>query len=315
MKFESSAISVRDCTLFSSSAGLCAWALCMGFVHGLCAWGLFMGFVYGLGLPLQAEYFCMIDFVRPGMLGTSVQFTKDFIRPIEGGQLQTATEAQVTRMKERAHVLHTLLAPCVDRADLSVLEQYLPRKQEFVLLVRLSSLQRGLYRRFLRVHGYDTMAVEAAARRKAVEDAQAAAAAAAAGLISTEAMEGDEEAVIDVGDRATSARQEDDKGELAEVEVEVIDVEAISSAQVSDVVVGGTGRKRARSAMKKSSAKGGGKITLASMFAAKRTTAVKKVDRRTWETLDCLRLTTPLQRFGHIRVCCCWRTERPRRDR
>ena len=100
------------------------------------------------GTPMQnnlAEYFTMIDFVRPGMLGSAADFAKDFVLPIEGGQHQNSTLQQVTRMKQRAHVLHTLLAPCVDRADLSVLEQYLPRKHEFVLLVRITCTSIYIY--------------------------------------------------------------------------------------------------------------------------------------------------------------------------
>lgn len=92
------------------------------------------------GTPLQnnlSEYHCMINFVREGLLGTIVAFQRDFLRVIENGQCEDSTSRDVRLMKQRAHVLHGLLRVCVHRADLKVLEQYLPPKHEYALKVRI----------------------------------------------------------------------------------------------------------------------------------------------------------------------------------
>ena len=80
----------------------------------------------------------MIDFVRPGLLGSAFAFQRDFVRVIENGQCEDSTPKDVRLMKQRAHVLHGLLKVCVHRADLQVLERYLPPKREYALKVRIS---------------------------------------------------------------------------------------------------------------------------------------------------------------------------------
>lgn len=113
------------------------------------------------GTPLQnnlAEYYCMVSFVKPNLLGTLVQFKNRFVNPINNGQHKDSTEADVRVMKKRAHVLHNMLDHCVQRKDYSVIKDQLPPKREYVLSVRLSSKQVELYRAYLRSrnleHGY-----------------------------------------------------------------------------------------------------------------------------------------------------------------
>ena len=91
----------------------------------------------------------MVDFVRPGLLGTERIFTRDFIMPILNGQCVDSTQADVKMMRQRSHVLHGLLKVCVDRADYRVLSSYLPPRHEYVIGIRMSRLQCALYRRFL----------------------------------------------------------------------------------------------------------------------------------------------------------------------
>lgn len=56
---------------------------------------------------------------------------------IDNGQCEDSTAKDVRLMKQRAHVLHGLLKVCVHRADLKVLERYLPPKREYALKVSL----------------------------------------------------------------------------------------------------------------------------------------------------------------------------------
>ncbi|XP_066952391.1 transcriptional regulator ATRX-like isoform X3 [Macrobrachium rosenbergii] len=104
------------------------------------------------GTPLQnnlKEYHCMIQFVKPNLLGTKKEFMNRFVNPIEQGQCAEADQRDVRRMKRRAHILHNLLEGCVQRFDYTVLKPFLPPKFEYVISIQLSEIQVKLYRYYL----------------------------------------------------------------------------------------------------------------------------------------------------------------------
>merc|ERR1712106_641238 len=104
------------------------------------------------GYPLQnnlMEYWCMVDFVRPNFLGNKTEFSNMFERPIQNGQCIDSTPKDVRLMKHRAHVLHEQLKGFVQRRGHTVLRQSLPAKTEHVLFVRMTDIQRKLYKRFM----------------------------------------------------------------------------------------------------------------------------------------------------------------------
>ncbi|XP_015432278.1 PREDICTED: uncharacterized protein LOC107188495 isoform X2 [Dufourea novaeangliae] len=104
------------------------------------------------GYPLQnnlLEYWCMVDFVRPNYLGTKSEFCNMFERPIQNGQCIDSTPQDIRLMRYRAHVLHALLEGFVQRRSHSVLQVSLPRKEEYILLVRMTTHQRKLYDTFM----------------------------------------------------------------------------------------------------------------------------------------------------------------------
>lgn len=105
------------------------------------------------GYPLQnnlIEYWCMVDFVRPDFLGTRQEFSNMFERPILNGQCVDSTPQDVRLMRYRSHVLHSLLEGFVQRRGHDVLRDQLPIKEEHVILVRLSPIQRALYTEFMK---------------------------------------------------------------------------------------------------------------------------------------------------------------------
>lgn len=88
----------------------------------------------------------MVEFVKPRLLGTESEFNNRFVVPITNGQFSDSTEDDIMLMKYRAFILHKLLEGCVQRRDYSVLAEFLPPKQEYVLFIRLSNLQIELYK-------------------------------------------------------------------------------------------------------------------------------------------------------------------------
>lgn len=81
--------------------------------------------------------------------GSKTEFLNMFERPIMNGQCIDSTEADIKLMRYRAHVLHSLLVGFVQRRSHRVLQTVLPQKEEYVLLVRLTTFQRQLYDRFM----------------------------------------------------------------------------------------------------------------------------------------------------------------------
>lgn len=101
------------------------------------------------GTPLQnnlLEYFCMVQFVKPNILGTKKEFMNGFVNPIQNGQFEDSTDSDVRLMKRRAHVLHVLVEGFVQRLGYEVLVPFLPEKQEYVISIALTVSQDKLYR-------------------------------------------------------------------------------------------------------------------------------------------------------------------------
>lgn len=101
------------------------------------------------GTPMQNnlnEYYCMINFIKPNLLGNDKEYKNRFVNPIENGQYSDSTEEDIKKMQRRSYVLHELLNGCVQRRDYTILTPFLPQRQEYVLYIRLTPLQLELYK-------------------------------------------------------------------------------------------------------------------------------------------------------------------------
>lgn len=104
------------------------------------------------GTPLQnnlKEYYCMVQFVKPNLLGKYTEYLNRFVNPITNGQYNDSTPQDIEIMKRRSHVLHKLLDGCVQRRDYNVLAPFLPPKLEYVLSIRLTEMQVKLYKYYM----------------------------------------------------------------------------------------------------------------------------------------------------------------------
>ncbi|KAJ3108467.1 hypothetical protein HDU97_001174 [Phlyctochytrium planicorne] len=115
------------------------------------------------GYPLQnnlVEYWCMVNFVAPGYLGSSEEFRNQYDNPITNGNYEDSTETDKKISRERLHVLIKVLEPIVMRRDDAPLKLELPEKKEFIISSRLTDQQRQLYISSLNtydMHSYENL--------------------------------------------------------------------------------------------------------------------------------------------------------------
>lgn len=114
-----------------------------------------MSFGTGKALNLISSSFFPIVFFFFGLFdGILFFYACSFQNPIENGQHTNSTIEDVKIMNQRSHILYEQLKGFVQRMDMSVVKKDLPPKTVFVIAVKLSPLQRKLYKRFLDVHGF-----------------------------------------------------------------------------------------------------------------------------------------------------------------
>lgn len=104
------------------------------------------------GTPIQnslKEYFTMVDFVKPNILGNFGEFSTIFIKPIDSGQFIDSSDESVKIMKQRTFILHKLLQNTVHRIDDRNLKPLFTDKIEYTIEVNMTAFQCELYEKFL----------------------------------------------------------------------------------------------------------------------------------------------------------------------
>ncbi|CAO3590694.1 unnamed protein product [Absidia cylindrospora] len=104
------------------------------------------------GTPIQndlSEYYNLIDFANPGLLGTPNEFRRNYENPIQRGRDSDASDAARKLSDQKVQEFWTIVSKFTIRRTNDILTKYLPRKYEHVVFCNLSSLQRKLYDVFL----------------------------------------------------------------------------------------------------------------------------------------------------------------------
>ncbi|WVQ62304.1 uncharacterized protein L199_000443 [Kwoniella botswanensis] len=94
------------------------------------------------GTPIQndlAEYWAMVDFTCPGMLGRYNAFNKQYEKPIMAGRAVGASSKVVELGEERASELHKLSKEFVLRRTADVMENFLPPKTLIDMMRKISN--------------------------------------------------------------------------------------------------------------------------------------------------------------------------------
>ncbi|KAI9830234.1 MAG: hypothetical protein M1819_005761 [Sarea resinae] len=105
------------------------------------------------GTPIQndlSEYFSLLTFANPNLLGTRNDFRKKFEIPILRGRDAAGTDSDRAKGDECLKELLTLVNKFIIRRTNDILSKYLPVKYEHVVFCNLAPFQMDLYQHFIK---------------------------------------------------------------------------------------------------------------------------------------------------------------------
>ncbi|XP_063900227.1 DNA repair and recombination protein RAD54-like isoform X2 [Zophobas morio] len=105
------------------------------------------------GTPIQndlTEYYSLLNFVNPSLLGTPNEFRKNFANVIERGRDSLATEEEKLFGQEKLNDLAALANRFIIRRTSAINKKYLPSKVIQVVFCRLTEMQERIYQQFLK---------------------------------------------------------------------------------------------------------------------------------------------------------------------
>ncbi|KAI4156451.1 MAG: hypothetical protein LQ340_000266 [Diploschistes diacapsis] len=105
------------------------------------------------GTPIQndlSEYFSLLDFANPNLLGTRMEFRKKYELPILKGRDAAGTDVDQQKGNERLSELLSIVNKFIIRRTNDILSKYLPVKYEHVVFCNLAPFQKDLYNHFLK---------------------------------------------------------------------------------------------------------------------------------------------------------------------
>ncbi|KAG0046947.1 DNA-dependent ATPase protein rad54 [Gryganskiella cystojenkinii] len=104
------------------------------------------------GTPIQndlSEYFSLLNFANPGLLGSTAEFRKNYELPILRGRDSEATDQEQEISNQKLTELSGVVSKFIIRRTNDILSKYLPTKFEHVVFCKLSQFQLDLYNHFI----------------------------------------------------------------------------------------------------------------------------------------------------------------------
>ncbi|NWR87433.1 RA54B protein, partial [Furnarius figulus] len=104
------------------------------------------------GTPIQndlQEFYALIEFVNPGILGSLSTYRKIYEEPIVRSREPSATKEEKELGEKRAAELTRLTGLFILRRTQEVINKFLPPKKESIIFCRPTALQLELYRKLL----------------------------------------------------------------------------------------------------------------------------------------------------------------------
>lgn len=104
------------------------------------------------GTPIQndlSEYFSLLNFANPGLLGNRAEFRKNYELHILRGRDSLATDKEKEKGDAKLKELTELVQKFIIRRTNDILSKYLPVKYEYVIFCGLSDMQKQLYHHFI----------------------------------------------------------------------------------------------------------------------------------------------------------------------
>ncbi|KAL6720434.1 helicase [Lecanora helva] len=104
------------------------------------------------GTPIQndlSEFFMMVDFVNPGVLGNFSSFARKYEQPIIKSRQPGALSKDVEDGKAKSEDLAGMTGQFILRRTADILSKYIPSKTEYVLLCRPTTAQVSVYQHVL----------------------------------------------------------------------------------------------------------------------------------------------------------------------
>ncbi|KAG0307228.1 DNA-dependent ATPase protein rad54, partial [Dissophora globulifera] len=104
------------------------------------------------GTPIQndlSEYFSLLNFANPGLLGSTAEFRKNYELPILRGRDSEASDKDQEISNQKLTELSGVVSKFIIRRTNDILSKYLPTKFEHVVFCQLSPFQMALYKHFI----------------------------------------------------------------------------------------------------------------------------------------------------------------------
>ncbi|KAI8907183.1 P-loop containing nucleoside triphosphate hydrolase protein, partial [Gorgonomyces haynaldii] len=101
------------------------------------------------GTPIQndlTEYFSLLSFAVPDVLGSAADFRKNFENPILRGRDADASDKDRELSEEKLKELLQVANKFIIRRTAELLTKYLPIKYEYVVFCRMTAMQESMYR-------------------------------------------------------------------------------------------------------------------------------------------------------------------------